>query len=585
MQFEASLFNDIVIIFVAAFVGGALARMVRLPTLLGYMVVGAAVGPHALGIISNVDAVRTLAEVGVVLLLFAVGVELSPADLRQMGRRVVVAGSGQLVITGAAGFLAGLALGWELEQAAILGMVLSLSSTMVVLKTLGDRGELQTVHGRVMTGMLVMQDLAFIPMIAVIPALAGEQGSLLADIGLGALKAAAVLSVVFIVGGRVIPLLLRRAALFGTRESFIVTVVAISFGGAAITQSVGLSAALGAFAAGLVIRVSDWTGHRALQEVTPLRDIFAAMFFASLGMLTDPGFIVDNIGLVGLVIALSIGVKFLLVGTLVRLVGYLPRTALLSGVGMIQLGEFSFILAGTATAAGVVDESFLPLVVVVAVSTMAITPGAISGGTRLVLRLERRYAFLRPYLPGRGGSESMSERMPRLRGHVVVAGLGRVGSFIADELHRQGLPFIGIDEDPASVERVHDLYGHALLGDSASEPVLDAARIRQARLLVVAISEPVSALVTVQHARRMNPTLHIVGRVGWRAEAEALHEAGAEAVVWPEMEAALEIMRLSLTGVGLNADRVEALVSEARSSLEYGRIGPVDRPDPYAGLW
>ena len=583
MGLESDLFNDIVIVFVAAFVGGTAARLVRMPTLLGYLTAGVLVGPHVFGVIGNVEAVQTLAELGVVLLLFAVGVEISPADLLRLGPRLIFAGLGQLLLTGGAGFLFGILLGWSPEQAVVFGFVISLSSTMVLLKTLSDRGELQTLHGRVMTGMLVMQDLAFVPMIAVIPALAGDSGSLLANVGLGTLKAALVLGAVFVVGGRAIPWLLRRAAGFGTRESFIVTVVAISVGSAALTQSMGLSAALGAFGAGLAISVSDWTGHRALQEVIPLRDIFAAMFFASLGMLTDPAFLVEHAGLVVSVVAMSIVLKFLVVGGLVRAAGYLPRTALLSGIGMVQIGEFSFILAGTATLVGVVDDTFLPLVIVAAVATMAITPGAIALGTGLVTRLEGRWPWLRAYIPGHATGESSEDRVPRYRDHVVVAGLGRVGSFIVEELHRQGIPFIGLDVDPAHVEETRRRWGYAIHGDAASDIVLRAARLHRARLLVIATADPVSASVTVQHARAMNPSVYIIARVAWRAEGDGFHKHGVQAVVWPEMEAAIEILRLSLVELGVNPDRVASLIDADHKTVETGEVDP--EHDPYAGLW
>ena len=585
MEFGSDLFADIVVIFVAAFAGGAVARALRLPTLLGYMSVGVLVGPNALGLINNVEAVQTLAELGVVLLLFTVGVEISPSDLRQLGRRVVLAGLGQLAVTGAVGYLMGQAFGWSTEQSVLLGMVISLSSTMVVLRTITNRGEVQTIHGRVMTGMLVMQDLAFIPMIAVVPALAGNGASLPSDLALGSLKAAVVLGLVFLVGGKIIPWLLRRVALFGTHESFIITVVAVSLGAAAITQSVGLSAALGAFAAGLAISVSDWTGHRALREITPLRDIFAAMFFASLGMLTDPEFLTDHAGTVVTVILVSMAVKFVLVGGLVRAVGYLPRTALIAGAGMVQIGEFSFILAGTAEAEGIVDASFLPTVVVAAVATMAITPTIIAASISGVRRLEGRWPRFAPYVPAAGASRpGEDEEAPR--DHVIVAGLGRVGSFIIEELHRSGVPFIGIDMDPTAVARVQRAHGHALLGDCASDAVLSAAHISDARLLVVGIAEPVAALVTIQHARRLHPSLHIIGRVGLREEADAFRDMGVDAVVWPEMEAALEIMRVALVDLGFGAPRVARLVDDARAHLEFGQQeGEPGHPDPYAGLW
>jgi monovalent cation:H+ antiporter-2, CPA2 family len=584
MGIESDLFTDIVIVFIAAFAGGWAARLLRLPTLLGYLAAGVVLGPHAFALISNVEAVQTLAELGVVLLLFAVGVEISPGDVLRLGPRVVLAGLGQLLGTGAAGFVLGLALGWEFEQAILLSFVISLSSTMVVLKSLTDRGELQTIHGRVMTGMLVIQDLAFVPMIAIVPALAGNGGSLLQDIAVGGLKAAVVLAFVFIAGGRIIPWLLRRAAGFGTQESFIVTVVAITVAAAAATQSAGLSAALGAFGAGLTISVSDWTGHRALQEVMPLRDIFAAMFFASLGMLLNPEFLTDNLGLVTIVVVASVLLKLGVVSGMVRLVGYLPRTAILAGVGMVQIGEFSFILAGTAEIEGIVDETFFPLVVVAAVATMAITPGAISASTAAIHRLELRWPSLRAYLPGRAAAANSEDRAPRYREHVVVAGLGRVGSFIAEELHRQSIPFIAVDVDPAAVARVRTRWGYAIHGDSASPQVLDSARVKFARLLVVAQPDPVTASVTVQHAQAINSSIHIVARVGWRAEAESLRESGVDAVVWPEMEAALEMLRVSLVELGVGSGRVSSLVDSARQTLEFGDATS-DEGDPYAGMW
>ena len=574
---ETDLFRDIVVIVVAAFAGGTVARAVRLPPVLGYLGIGIVVGPDVLGLIGDVEAVRTLAELGVVLLLFAVGVEISPSDLGRLGPRILVAGLAQLGLTGAGGYAIGWSLGWSVEQSLLMGMVVSLSSTMVVLKVLNDRGEVRALQGRVMTGMLVIQDLAFVPMIAVVSDLGS--GSLAVGVGLGALKAAAVLAIVFVVGGRAIPWLLRHVALLGSRESFIITVLAISVGAAAATQAVGLSAALGAFAAGLVISASDWSGHRALQEVTPLRDIFAAMFFASLGMLMDLEFLLDNAWTVVFVVAASAALKFVVVSGTVRVVGYLPRTSMLAGAGMVQIGEFSFILAETAELRHVVDADFLSLVVVATIVTMGLTPASFAIGAKGAAWLGRVFPTLGRQPAGAHAGEP-AELIPRLEDHVVVAGLGRVGTFIAEELRQLGIPFVGIDTDPAAVARTRRLYGLALHGDSASETFLTLARVQSARLLVVGISEPISALVTVQHARRLNPALHIVGRVGWQEEADALKNAGADAVIWPEMEAALEIMRVSLIDVGMSPRRVSEVVSEARHSLNFG--GPGEEQDSLA---
>ncbi|MCH7608023.1 MAG: cation:proton antiporter [Chloroflexi bacterium] len=567
MNAQPDLFIDVVFIFVAAFAGGLGARALKLPALLGYLVVGIAIGPHALGFIGNVDDVQTIAGFGVVLLLFAVGVEISMVDLARVGRRVVLAGGGQIVGMLALGYAIGLALGWDVGQAVVFGMVLSLSSTMVVMKTLADRGAVGTLNGRITTGILLLQDLAFIPMVAVLPALAGGGASFLSDLGAGAAKVAAALGLVFVLGRRGIPWMLRHVALVGARESFIVTVVALAFAIAAVTSSMGLSAAMGAFLAGLVVSKSDWTGHRALREVTPLRDVFGAFFFVAIGMLVDVGFLLEHAPLVGVVVVAAVGVKLVLTAGLLRLLGYLAPTSVQVGFSLGQLGEFSFILAGSAAAMGVVDDSFLPVTVAAAVGTMAVTPGLIAAGERLASRLGRR----------RGAVPAPEDAaVEGLSGHVVLAGLGRVGSFIADELEQQHIPSIGIDMDPVVVERFHGLGRLIIHGDAASDALLAAAHIERARLLVIALPDPVSAVVTAQHARRLNPKLQIVGRVGWHEEAEALRRAGADAVVWPEMEAALEIMRVSLIDLGVSPERVVQLVEDARATLELAGDGGLD---------
>ena len=252
-------------------------------------------------------------------------------------------------------------------------------------------------------------------------------------------------------------------------------------------------------------------------------------------------------------------VKLVLATGLLRMLGYPPATSAQVGTSLGQLGEFSFILAGAAVTIGVADSDLLPVTVTAAVATMAVTPGMMTAGRRLAVRLGRC-----------GGADPAGDagEAERLTGHVVLAGLGRVGSFVADELAGQDIPSVGIDMDPVAVERAHGLGRLAIQGDAASDAVLEAAHVERARLLVVALPDPVSALVSAQHARRLNSSLHIVARVGWHEEAAALRRAGADAVVWPEMEAALEIMRLSLSDLGVSPERVVLLVEEARATLE-----------------
>ncbi len=566
MEHGTELFDDIVVILVAAGVGGLSARLLRLPPIIGYLVAGAIVGPHALGMVTQLEDVQTLAEFGVILLLFAVGVEISLTDLRRLGWRVLVASGGQITLTIAVGYGIGTALGWDARASLTAGLALSLSSTMVALKTLNDRGELGTLHGRLAAGMLLVQDLAFVPMMAVIAALGGEGESLATELAISAAKAAVILVGVWFVGSLGLPWLLKRVALVGARESFVVTVMAAALGAAALTSWAGLSAPLGAFLAGLVLSESDWAGRRALSEVIPVRDVFAALFFVSLGMLTDVGFLASHLGEVALFIGASIVVKLFLIYTLTRALGYLPDTATRTGSMMIQIGEFSFIIAGTAVALGVAGDEVLPVIITAAVVTMGVTPGFVATTSKTLMSLRTRSTFFERHLAGATGAETALERGPVLQGHVVIAGYGRVGAFIVQEVSRLGLPYIAIESDPAIISRAAD-DDSLIYGDATNDAVLTAAGVQHAQLFVAALPEHVSALVAVQHARRLNPEIRIVSRAGRQEEVHALEGVGADAVVWPELEAALEMMRVSLLDVGVAKPVVEELVEEARAEM------------------
>ena len=473
-HFESHIFIDLVTVVIAAFVGGVVARVLRAPPVLGYLAMGMIIGPYVAGrtgdewlhfaTVADVDTVHKLAEIGVVLLVFAIGIEISLRELVSLGKVIVVGGILQISVT--AGLLTpiGLLLGLDVSTAIILGMVGALSSTMVVLKTLTDRGEIHSLHGRLLTGFLLMQDLVFILMIAILPALDGSGGGagVLREIGIGLIKTVVVIGGVGLLGIKVMPWAMSRITLLGSREVFVLMVMAIVFAISGLTNFVGLSAALGAFVAGLLLSESD-IGHWALAEVAPLRDIFAALFFASLGMLTDPIFLVDHYVEVLAIIGAAVAIKFIVTALIVRVAGYLPSTALLAGVGMGQIGEFSFILVAGALTLEVVDQTFHSLIVVSAVLTMAAGPPIISGGTLLVTSLSRRFRVLRPY---RIGDPHAEERPRQTFGHVVICGLGRVGSLVAQELRVHNVPFTVVDLDPRTLDEWRTDGYHTVLGSS-----------------------------------------------------------------------------------------------------------------------
>lgn len=576
MPHELTLFWDIVIIFAAAFAGSLTARLLRLPIIVGYLAAGMIIGPHVLEVIGNQETVESLAEFGVILLLFTIGVEVSFRDVVKLRNIAVFGTLAQIACMGAIGYGVGLLLDLDTAGALTLALALSLSSTMVVLKTLNDRGDLLSLHGRILTGMLLVQDLAFVPMIAVLPALSGE-GGFFVELAIGLLKAAAVLGGMALLGGRVITWLLHRVAQLGSREVFILTLVAISFSMAALTNAAGLSAALGAFIAGVLLSESDF-GHRALAEITPLRDTFAAMFFVSLGMLTDPFHVIqDPVPVLAIVGAVLVG-KFVVTAVIGRAFGYLPYTAMLVGFGMVQIGEFSFLIAATALSLGIIGDELFSLVIVSAVITMALTPGVLSGGAAGLASLSDRYRALRPY---RIGHPEFESRIHHMRGHAVVCGLGRVGSTVAKVLLDHHVPFIAIDLDPNLLRQWRDRGQTVLHGDSHNERVLEAASVRHARLLVVCVTDPVATWLTAHNALAINPELDTVVLVRQREEGERLRRLGVGEVVWPELEGALEALRHSLYRYSADRVEVEDLVDRLRSELRFGQAGSAETgPQP-----
>ena len=576
-HFESHLFVDLVTVVVAAFLGGVAARALRAPPVLGYLAMGMIIGPYVAGrtgdewlhfaTVADVDTVHKLAEIGVVLLVFAIGIEISFRELLSLGKVIVIGGILQIGVTAALLTPMGLFLGMDMTTAIILGMVGALSSTMVVLKTLTDRGEIHSLHGRLLTGFLLMQDLVFILMIAMLPALDGGGGAVnaLREAGWGVLKTVVVIGGVVFLGIKVMPLVMNRITLLGSREVFVLMVMAIVFAISGLTNFVGLSAALGAFVAGLLLSESD-IGHWALAEVAPLRDIFAALFFASLGMLTDPVFIFYHWGDVLAVIGAAVVIKFVVTALIVRFAGYLPSTALLTGVGMGQIGEFSFILVAGALALGVVEQSFHSLIVVSAVLTMAAGPPSISWGSKLVTVMSRRFRVLRPY---RIGDPHGEERPRQTFGHVVICGLGRVGSLVAQEMQEHNVPFTVVDLDPRTLDEWRANGYHTVLGSSDREEVLRAARVPQAGLMVVTTGDPVSVELTAYQALQLQPELDIVARVRARSEGEHLQKMGVQEVVWPEMEAGLEIVRHSLSRYQTPDYEVDRVVYQLRERLSF----------------
>ena len=409
---------DIVFIVVAGLIGGLIAHRLGQPLLVGYILGGILVGPHAAGAVVDIRNIELLAEIGVALLLFAVGLEVSFADLRPVRRIALIGGPIQIILTTAFGYgVARAFLGWEAQHAIWFGAMISLSSTMVVLKILMAQGTISTFASRVMIGLLIVQDLTVAPMLIVLPQL-GDWRNALPELGKGLLQAGLFLAGMIIVGTRLAPRLLKTIARWKSRELFLVAVVALGVGVGYGTYLFGLSFAFGAFVAGMVLSESEFS-HQALSEIVPLRDVFGLLFFASAGMLLDPRFVMDNAPAVISVVTLVIVGKAVIFGLLARGFGYVGSVPWIVALGLPQVGEFSFVLARTGLRIGAISDQVYTLTLTTALATMVVSPLLARAAAPL-------FRFWRQLVPAEP-AQLVNVPAQAAEGHVIVAGYGRTG--------------------------------------------------------------------------------------------------------------------------------------------------------------
>jgi len=550
--------GPLALIFLAALAAAYVLHRLRQPPLIGYLAAGALLGPFGLGLVRDVHVVETLAELGVVLLLFTIGLELSLGNLRRLGRIVSVAGPIQVTGTIAIVFAVARALGNSTAESLFGGFLVALSSTAIVLKLLADRREIDSPHGKFLIGILILQDLAVVPMLLSIEFLAGRGGSGAAPVLLALLKTALAAAALFVGARVIVPRLL--GALAGTRqkEIFVVAVLFLVLGSALATSWAGLSAALGAFLAGLVLSESEYA-HQAMADIAALRDVFSAIFFVSIGMLFEPRVLIQQPVLVGVLLALILIGKTVTGGIPVLLLGYGFRVALVVGLCLAQIGEFSFVLLRQGLAAGLVSPSAYQVFLAAAIVTMVATP----------LLSEASHAFAL-----RAARSSGARRPPRDAGateeHVVVIGFGHMGETVARVLRRAGVPFRVIDIDPDRVRRGRKRGVPIEYGDSTNDHVLRRAGLERARAAIVLLSDPRTTRQTIRHCRSLSPGVLLLARTRYLADIPALAAAGADEVVAEEFESSLEIAGRTLQRLGFSLPWVESETAELRRTRHDG---------------
>ncbi|MCE1241653.1 monovalent cation:proton antiporter family protein [Oryzomicrobium sp.] len=548
-----------ILLLAASVVAVALFRRFQLPPVLGYLVVGTLVGPHAFGLLRDVASVQHLAEFGVVFLMFSIGLEFSLPKLHAMRQVVFGLGSAQVLGVMAAVLLICLAAGLTWQAGIALGGIVAMSSTAVLSKLLAERLELDSPHGRQVIGVLLFQDLAVVPLLILIPAFAEPAGEMLRTLGLAALKAVFVLTLVLYLGQKLMRRLFYVVARRQSAELFVLNVLLVTLGLSYVTELAGLSLALGAFVAGMLISETEFR-HQVDEDIKPFRDVLMGLFFVTVGMLLDPHTVLDYFPWVLLALVLLLLGKFALVAGLSRLMGASPGTALRSGLWLAAGGEFGFVLISLTGNQPLMPMEVLQVVLAALVLSMLAAPLIVHYSERIVMRLATSEWMLRSMQLTRIAAQTMATDR-----HVLICGFGRSGQHLARFLAREGFSYVALDLDPEHVREAVTAGESAVYGDATRKETLVAAGLSRAQVLVVTFNDTPSAERILHHVQQLRPDLPVVVRTADERDLERLAKAGAAEVVPDVMEATLMLASHALVLLGVPLNRVLRRLRETRS--------------------
>lgn len=549
------LAGDLIIIIVFGLAMGLVFNFIKLPPIIGYIIAGIIIGPFTGGVtISDIPRIELLAEIGVALLLFSIGLDLSFKELKDVKGIAITGTLLQIFLCVLAGSGIGYFMALPANVSIVFGMIISLSSTMVVLKVLMSRGLIGTLSSKVMIGMLLVQDLAAIPMMIVIPQLQNIKSNL-PVIGFTILKACFVLFVIIIVGVRLIPFILKYVAKLNSRELFLITITATGLGVGYITHLFGLSLAFGAFVAGIVISESEYS-HQALNDIIPLRDIFGLIFFSSIGMLIDPAFIFANLSKIMILVLFVVLCKFAVFSLIALIFKYRNIVPLALGLGLAQIGEFSFVLARTGVQNNVIDNNFYSLILSVSVITMLLSP-FLSLLSAPLYSLKRKWFKHEQF-------ETINMPEGGLSSHLIIAGGGRIGSQIASVISGLKIPFIIIEHDYRRFEKIKNSEFPVIYGDAGLETVLAAADIKKAKLIIITVPSLITVREILAAASHSNPGTDIIVRADDIDQMKELEKLNLSEIVQPEFEASLEMIRQTLLHLNYRIPEIHTLIDNIK---------------------
>ena len=549
--------GPLALVLLAALAAAWLVHRVRQPPLVGFLAAGVLLGPYGLKLVRDVAAVHAFAEVGVVLLLFTVGLDLSLSSLRRLRRIVWIGGPVQFF--GVIALAAALALLWgeSLSKGILFGFLAATCTTVILLKLLMDRGEMDSPHGRFLVGINVFGDLMVVPMMLLVAPLSGRGNAGAAALAAALGKAALTVAAIYLAARRIVPRFLAAVARTRQKELFTVAVLLLVFGTALGTSAAGLSIALGAFLAGLVVSESDF-GHQAVADIAPFRDAFSALFFVSVGMLFDARVLVSRPAAVGAILALVLIGKALLGALPVLLLGYGPRVAVVVGISLAQIGEFAFVLLEAARKAGGIDATEYQVVLAATIVTMVATPFLFEASHSIANRVAGGGAA-----PGREAAPPVSGGPPT-EGHVIILGFGHTGETLARVLTRASVPFRILELNPERVARARGKGLSIEYGDAANDRVLLHCGIERARAALVLLSDPRATRRAVRLCRDLAPGVFLIARTRYLTEIPEIAALGADEVVAEEFETSLEISSRALRHFGFPLPWVEAETEEIR---------------------
>ena len=557
---EYALLQDMEILLGLAVTTVILFRRLMFPSIIGFLAAGILAGPHTLGLIKNIHQVEQMAEMGVVLLLFTIGIEFSLKELMRIKHLVLLGGGLQVGLTILLTALVGVAFHFSVQQSIFFGFLVALSSTAILMKLLMDAGETDAPHGKMAMGILIFQDLCVVPLMLFVPFLSGGGDGLTGILAVSA-KAAAVVVVAHYGARFLVPWIFGQVVKVRSRELFLLTILFIGFGTAWVTARVGLSLALGAFIAGLAISESEYS-HQALGDIMPFRDAFMSLFFISVGMLLDPAVLLKHPLLIASLVVTIILIKTLVTTGAAMSLGISMRIALISGLALAQIGEFSFVLCQSGLKAGLLTPDVYQIFLAASVATMGLTPLCLKYSAPVAERVAA--IFPRALTRGRGVLARREHRMT-ISDHVIIVGYGLNGRNLARVLNHFKIDHVVIETNPFTVKTERKKGTHIIFGDGSGSEILSHANIERARIIVIAISDAASSRRIAAQARQMNPGIHVIVRTRYILEMDPLYKLGVNEVIPEEFETSIEILSRVLRKYLLTHDEIERCVSQVRS--------------------